>query len=179
MTASAPCRGGVIWITGLPAAGKTTFATALYDCLRQRGRPVLWLDSDDLRRVMTPNPTYSAQERDVFYGALGHVAQRAADGGVLAIVSATAPKRSYRDSVRKKVERFVEIWLTCPYEVLRERDKKGLYRRYEAGEISNLPGRGAAYEEPKDPHLTFASNDMSTKQMSEKTMSYLADREMV
>lgn len=150
-------RGGVLWLTGPPASGKTALAGPLVDALAARGRATLWLDSDELRRVLTPAPTYSPAERDWFYGVLGHVAILAARGGVVVVVSATASRRAYRDEVRRAVGAFMEIYLQCPPETLRARDPKHLYRRAAAGEIDTLPGAGAAYEPPEHPELVLDS----------------------
>jgi adenylylsulfate kinase len=54
--------GFAIWLTGLPSSGKTTLAHALSRLLAERGIAVQILDSDGLRRRLTPNPTYSAEE---------------------------------------------------------------------------------------------------------------------
>ncbi|MFN2243516.1 MAG: adenylyl-sulfate kinase, partial [Anaerolineae bacterium] len=59
--------GFAIWLTGLPSSGKTTLAYSLSRLLNERGSAVQILDSDELRRRLTPNPTYSAEERDWFY----------------------------------------------------------------------------------------------------------------
>ena len=49
-----------VWITGLPASGKSTIARALVHELGSRGvDDVAVLESDALRRVLTPAPTYS------------------------------------------------------------------------------------------------------------------------
>jgi adenylylsulfate kinase len=59
-----------IWITGLPASGKSTIVTALKPQLEGLGLTVEVLESDEVRRVITPTPTYSEAERDLFYRAL-------------------------------------------------------------------------------------------------------------
>jgi adenylylsulfate kinase len=41
---------GTIWLTGLPAAGKSTIAMAVGQRLRSMGRPSVILDGDELRR---------------------------------------------------------------------------------------------------------------------------------
>jgi adenylylsulfate kinase len=148
-------KGAVIWITGRPATGKSTLAKGLLTQLAARGQATLWLDSDDLRPFLTPNPDYSDGERDRFYAAVGHLARRGAEGGSVVVVSATASKRGYRDEVRKDVPRFSEVWLTCDRDELRRRDIKGLYKASEAGEIQNLPGVGAEYEAPKNPDVVI------------------------
>ncbi len=153
--------GAVVWICGLPASGKTTLAKNLVAFLRDREVPVMWLDGDDLRAVMTPEPTYSDEERERFYGTLGHLARRAAEGGVVAVVSATAAKRRHRDRVRADVPCFVEVWLRCDDGELRRRDPKGLYRAAAAGQVAALPGVGTPFEEPEAAEIVLHSDQLA------------------
>src|SRR4051794_36473720 len=44
--------GATVWLTGLPAAGKSTIARALARRLRSEGRSVAVLDGDLLRRTI-------------------------------------------------------------------------------------------------------------------------------
>lgn len=150
--AIAQARGGVYWLCGVPASGKTTLARGLVAALRGGGLDVLWLDSDDLRAVMTPDGGYGAAERARFYATIAHLAIRAAEGGVTVVISATAPSRAPRDRVRAAVARFVEIWLDCDPAALRgARDIKGLYAAADAGQITRLPGVGVPAEPPSHP----------------------------
>jgi adenylylsulfate kinase len=165
--------GAVIFVVGVPASGKTTLAQGLILELRRRGVPTLWLDSDDLRAVLTPAPTFSDPERDWFYGAIGHLAWRAAQGGVTVVISATASRRRYRDELRARVRRFVEVWLTCGDDVLRTRDPKGLYRAAAAGSISRLPGAGAAFEAPLAAELTFDTSVGDVSQRIDEVLRWL------
>lgn len=169
-------EGTVIWLTGLPATGKTTLGELLHQELRTRSLPTLWLDSDDLRSVMTPTPTYSEAERDVFYGTLGHVATLAADSGIVVIVSATGCKRRYRDRVRAEVLRFEEILLICDPETLRRRDPKGLYRRAAGGSITSLPGIGAPYEDPMAPEMVLDTGMGSPRELTELILRHLESK---
>ena len=93
-----------IWITGLPASGKSTIVSALKPQLEGLGLTVEVLESDEVRRVMTPKPTYSEAERDLFYRALVFTGQRLVAHGVTVIFDATASRRVYRDFA-KSVDR--------------------------------------------------------------------------
>jgi adenylylsulfate kinase len=46
-----------IWITGLPASGKSTIVLALRPQLEALGLTVEVLESDEVRRRLTPQPT--------------------------------------------------------------------------------------------------------------------------
>lgn len=153
-------KGAVIWITGLPGSGKSTLAAGLVQLMQQGGIASLWLDGDDLRSVMTPAATYSRSERDVFYATLGHLGRLAATGGVTAVISATADRRTYRDSVRQVVPRFVEVWLRCASEELARRHPDRLYGKAQNGELKNLPGYDSPYEEPTAAEVTIDSDSV-------------------
>jgi adenylylsulfate kinase len=173
VTAHSQLQGTVLWLTGPPATGKTTVAAGLLEQLHRREIITLWLDSDDLRNVFTPHPTYSPEERDVFYASVGHIAKRAAEGGVTVVISATASRRCYRDHLRQKVPRFVEIELTASPETLRSRDIKGLYKMADGGQITQLPGAGAEYERPLRPELSLDADRYSPAELVEMVMHWL------
>jgi adenylylsulfate kinase len=56
-----------VWVTGLPASGKSTLTRALKAQLTERGIDVAVLESDELRLVFTPDPRYDENERATFY----------------------------------------------------------------------------------------------------------------
>jgi adenylylsulfate kinase len=143
--------GFAIWLTGLPSSGKTTLAHALSRLLAERGIAVQILDSDGLRRRPTPNPTYSAEERDWFYGIITFLAELFTTNGVSVLIAATASRQVYRQAARERIVRFAEVYVECPPEVCRARDSKGLWERPDGGETTNLPGAGALYEAPDAP----------------------------
>ncbi len=172
-----PAPGLVVWLTGRPASGKSTLARALETRLRARGLATLWLDSDSLRRILTPEPTYDDAERKRFYGALAHLAALAAAGGAVAIVSATAARRAYRDACRAAVgDRFVEVWVRCDLETLRARDPKGLYGRAARDTITRLPGVGVPYEPPEAPELVLDTADAGVEALADRLAAEVGAR---
>lgn len=142
-----------VWLTGLPASGKSTIARALSALLAARGVRVVVLESDDVRRLFTPKPRYDAPERDRFYGALADLARLLAGDGVPVLVAATANFRAYRDRARAGIPRFLEVFVDCPLPVCRARDPKGIYHRADAGSAPNVPGVSATYEPPLRPEV--------------------------
>lgn len=162
---------GVVWVVGRPASGKTTLARRLTDAMKAAELPVLWLDSDDLRAVMTPTATYREGERDTFYATLAKLVELCVAGGVNAVVSATASKREYRRVVRQRVGSFVEVYVRCSEETLRERDPKGLYAKVTKGVIENLPGIDTPFDEPQRADVVVDSDTMD----EDETFRVVAD----
>ena len=153
-----------IWITGLPASGKSTIVSALKPQLEGLGLTVEVLESDEVRRVITPIPPYSEAERDLFYRALAFTGQKLVAHGVTVVFDATASRRVYRDFAKSAIPRFIEVSVECPLAVCMERDKKGTYRKGQMGDSHTVPGLQSPYEPPIDPDLRI---DTTTTPLSE------------
>ncbi len=149
-------RGFAVWITGLPASGKSTVTGCLVHELAARGIDVAILESDALRRVVTPHPTYTDEERETFYRTMTYIGALLVAHGVPVIFDATANRRAYRAEARAAIERFVEVYVDCPLDVCIARDPKGLYRKARSGETSTLPGVQASYESPERPDVVVS-----------------------
>jgi adenylylsulfate kinase len=148
-----------IWFTGLPASGKSTLANLLAQEIEALGLKVQVLDSDELRQVLTPRPTYSAQERKWFYQALAYIGKLLTQNGVNVIFAATAHRSIYRERARVYFKRFVEIYVKCPLEVCIARDQKGIYQKALSGEAQNVPGVQELYEVPEMPAIVVDTEE--------------------
>lgn len=144
-----------VWITGLPASGKSTLARALAEELERRGKRVCILESDTLRKILTPAPRYDEAERNTFYGAVAHFAGVLTAHGVPVVVDATGNRRAYRDRAREGIPNFLEVYVECPLSVCLSRDPKGIYRRGIDGTATDVPGLTAEYEPPLRPDFVF------------------------
>ncbi|HXF92504.1 MAG TPA: adenylyl-sulfate kinase [Nitrospiraceae bacterium] len=165
-----------VWLTGLPASGKSTIATALRPKLEALGLRVDVLESDEVRRVLTPEPTYSPEERDLFYRALAFTGARLVEHGVSVIFDATAAKRAYRDLARSLIPRFLEIAVDCPLEVCMARDNKGTYRKGRGGESATVPGLQVPYEEPLKPDLRIDTTTATPAEAAAQVMTLITQR---
>jgi adenylylsulfate kinase len=144
-----------VWITGLPACGKSTIAAKLIAQLNARGVDVALLESDELRKILTPHPRYDPEERDTFYRQMVYVGVLLTRHGVPVIFDATANRRVYRDWARQQISKFVEVYVECPLATCIARDPKGIYRRAREGEAATVPGLQAAYEAPEMPEVVL------------------------
>ncbi len=62
-------QGIVVWITGRPASGKSTFGGLLAGLLRADGVPCALLDGDEIREALGRPAGRGREERDAFYEA--------------------------------------------------------------------------------------------------------------
>lgn len=162
-----------IWITGLPASGKTTIRKALVKRLEDAGIKVQVLESDELRRILTPKPTYSIEERDSFYRAMIYIGKLLIKNGVNVIFDATANKRLYRDKARGAVTNFIEVFVKCPISVCMQRDPKGIYKKAKEGEATTVPGLQELYEEPLNPEIVIESDKENPEEGAERIFQWL------
>jgi adenylylsulfate kinase len=159
-----------IWITGLPASGKSTIVSALKPQLEGLGLTVEVLESDEVRRVVTPIPTYSEAERDLFYRSLAFTGQKLVTHGVTVVFDATASRLVYRDFARSVIPRFIEIAVECPLTTCMERDRKGTYRKGQRGESLTVPGLQSPYEAPINPDLRINTTTTTSDAAARKIL---------
>jgi adenylylsulfate kinase len=153
--------GWTLWLTGPPAAGKSTIGRALHARLRDLGCHTVLLDSDDLRPLFLPDLAYSDDERAEFYLRLVRLALLVTRSGVSVIIAATGNRREYRDQAHRLLTPFAEVWVRCPLPVCQARDPKGLYAAAAEGSIANLPGVDTPYEPPIAPAITVDSDQQA------------------
>jgi adenylylsulfate kinase len=165
-----------IWLTGLPASGKSAITAALKPKLEALGLRVEVLESDELRRALTPSPTYSREERDLFYRALAVMGSRLVAHGVTVIFDATANRQAYRDFARMLIPRFMEVAVECPLDVCMARDKKGTYKKGLAGESATVPGLQDSYEAPLKPEVRIDSANTPPEAAADLLLASLQER---
>jgi adenylylsulfate kinase len=145
--------GRVVWITGLPASGKSTLAERLAARLQERGVCRAVLDSDAVRASLSPPPGYGAQGRDDFYTTLARMAALLAAQDMVVVVAATANLRRYRELARELAPGYIEVHVDTGASECEARDPKGLYAAARKRDITNLPGVGSTYEPPERPDV--------------------------
>ncbi len=147
-----------IWLTGLPAAGKSTIARALADAMRARGRQVEVLDDDEVQGALTTDFGASKADSVADTRRVGFVAGVLNRNGIDAIVATIAPFAEGRVAACRFATEIVVVYVNCPIEVCANRDPKGLYRRAFTGETTGLAGVDAPYEPPDAPDLELRTD---------------------
>ena len=172
-------KGFTLWFTGMSGAGKSTLSAPIAERLRQLGHKVEVLDGDVVRTNLSKGLTFSKEDRDINVRRIGFVSNLLSRNGVVAITAAISPYREVRDEVRQMITNdgagFVEVYVSCPVEVLATRDVKGLYKKAQAGEIKNFTGLDDPYEPPVNPEVVVDSSQEKVEDSVEKIISRLKE----
>ncbi len=154
--------GATIWLTGLPASGKSEIAYAVERRLFDRGRLAIVVDPDDglssRARPDGSSPRFTPE-----------MARRMTDSGVLTIFSFASPLRADRSVVRDTVgaDRFIEVHVATSLDLCRERDTRGNY------DTAHAP---PSYEAPREPDVSVRLDDMSVEDAAKVVVKAIEER---
>ena len=166
-------KGFTLWFTGLPCSGKSTLARKVEETLLERGVNCEVLDGDEVRENLSKGLTFSKEDRDINIRRIGYVCKLLSRNGAIAIAAAISPYKAIRDEIRDQHERFVEVYVKAPVDVLQERDVKGMYKKALAGEIKNFTGVSDPYEEPDNPEIVIDTDKESIDESTHKIIRTL------
>jgi len=166
-------NGLVIWLTGLPCAGKTTIGDKLFEVLKKKGFSVVRLDGDVIRKSVNENLGFSKKDRDRNLEIVSDLSKSLNDKGNIVIASFVSPYREQREKIKRKTGNFIEVFVNAPLEVCEKRDKKGLYKKARLGKIKNFTGISDPYENPVNPELELKTDKETVKESVNKVIKYL------
>ena len=168
-----------LWLTGLPASGKSTITAHLVEQLREIGVNITVLESDVLRKLFSSQPRYDEQDREYFYGAIAFIGRVLTAHGIPVIFDATANLRAYRNRARQEITRFVEVFVDAPLEVCMRRDPKAIYRKARDGEATQVPGLQAVYEPPEHPEIVIDADREDPGEAAQRIVAFLRSKQFV
>jgi len=155
-------KGCTVWLTGLPASGKSAVAFALERRLFDVKRLAMVVDPDDgLSKGRQPLGSSPWQTPEL--------ARRSTDAGLIVIFAYASPFRADREAIRDAVgaERFVEIHVATSLEKRRSRDARG---DYGAGQVHPVE------EPPQKPDAVVSLDEMDPEEAAYEIVNVLVKR---
>jgi adenylylsulfate kinase len=165
----------VIWLTGLPSAGKTTLARMLKARLNDIGLNSEILDGDDLRKNISSDLGFSERDRYIQVKRVTYISNLLVQNGIIVIVSLISPLRAHRDNARKDLHNFIEVWTKCSLDTCIKRDVKGLYGLALKGQITDMTGIHQHFEEPLNPEIIVDTEHESPEECTHKILLKIMD----
>jgi len=177
-------KAGVVWLTGLSGAGKSTIVKAVEERLFDADVQTMMLDGDNVRHGLSGDLGFTPADRTENIRRVSEVARLFFEQGNVTLCSFVSPYQEDRDRARELLpadarDRFLEVHVDCPLEVCKERDTKGLYAKAEAGEIANFTGVSAPYEAPADPDVVVNTDEDDVEACVDQIVEALEARGIV
>jgi len=153
----------IIWITGLSGAGKSTLAKEIVVRLRAHGNQVVLLDGDDLREIFGAtnlnSDDFSRAARVKLALKYSYLCRLLSNQGLIVVIATISLFSEVNLWNRKNLNGYYEVYIKVPIEELRRRDQKGIYSRFERGEIKDVSGLDLIIDEPCEPDLLLLYNE--------------------
>ena len=148
---------GVIWITGLSGAGKTTLARRVVGALREDTafgeRALVHVDGDEMRAVFGNDLGHGPADRRANAWRIARTCQLLVRQQCFVVCSTMSMFQEIWAHNRSQLSPYLEVLLSVPMEVLRARDSKGIYR----SGARNVGGVDLDVTWPKTPDLVLSS----------------------
>jgi len=148
-------QGFTVWVTGLPAAGKTEIATLLEEAMLERGLDAERVDAGEIRETFLPGLGSQDDANAGLTRLLGHVCHMLTRNGVIAVAADVSPSQDVRNEIRSQIGRFAEVYLKSP------------------------AGADATYEEPVNPEVVVETADEDAETCAKQVLRTLEIMEWI
>ena len=145
----------VVWLIGLSGSGKTTLANEIVASINIGSKNTILLDGDVIREIFGNDLGYSMEERLLNAQRICQLGKFLDDQGMNVICAILSIFPETRARNRKNVGDYYEVFIDVPIEILVERDSKGIYGKYNRGEISEVVGMDINFPIPDKADLVI------------------------
>ena len=168
-------RPGVLWLTGLSGAGKSTIANLVEKKLHALNRHTYLLDGDNVRHGLSKDLGFTEADRVENIRRVSEVSKLMVDAGLIVITAFISPFRAERAMARSLLQpgEFVEVFVDTPLDVAEANDVKGLYKKARKGELKNFTGVDSPYERPESPEIHIDTQRCSPEQAADQIIERL------
>ena len=148
-------KPGVIWITGLSGAGKTTLAKILYTKLNAKYSNIKLLDGDILRKKLKiqSKKSFTYASRKKIGLKFSEICKKYEKKNYLVIIAVMVLIKDVQIWNKNNFKNYLDIYLNVPLSVLKKRDTKKIYKKFFQKKISNVAGLDLEYDAPRKPYI--------------------------
>lgn len=145
-----------IWITGMPNSGKSTIT---YHLLQKCLRNCVVIDGDRFRERVNPELSFSKKDILENNKVAIKVIKYMMGEGFNVLVAMITPFQEIRDMARREIENYLEVYVSCPESVRRERP--------------NFMKSKIKYEKPKRPDVVVKTDVETIEESAGKVLAAL------
>ena len=173
-------RAHVVWLTGMPGAGKSTLARGLERRLFREGVKTFVIDGEQLRFGLSVDLRFTDADRSEQARRAAEVAHLFQRAGLVVIVALVSPFDADRRYARTLIgpDHFTLVHLRAALQVLRQRERHGLYATADRNPSVLVPGLNAPYEPPEGEHLSFDTSTAEPGLVSDAVADHVLRRIM-
>ena len=144
-----------IWIIGPSAVGKTTVSKIFYDKIKIKNDKLILIDGDKIRNLYENNLGYDPVSRSKNTLRYINLVKWLMEYNISSIVAVISPFEKDRDTCRKEIKNYKEIYLNCSLDERLKRDKKKLYAPALRGEKKFVVDVDIPFDKPKKSELSI------------------------
>ncbi len=165
-------RPATVLLTGLSGSGKSTIARGIERVLFDMGRTAVVLDGEQMRRGLSHDLGYSAEDRSENLRRATHIARLLNVNGLICLAAMVAPSQSVRSKAADLIgkDHFIMIHVNAPIEVCRQRDPSGQH---------SIEPNVTAYETPTNADFVLNTNEQSIEECIGQVLALLQERKIV
>ncbi len=148
----------IVWIIGLSGAGKTTLANQIVCKLREKGKKIVHLDGDLIRNLYGNDIGHSIEDRKKNADRICKLCKFLDLQEIDVVTSILSIFPESRQWCRENLINYYEVFIKTDIQILKKRDSKGIYKKFDRGLIKNVAGLDLNFIEPDRPDLIINNN---------------------
>lgn len=168
----------VVWLVGLSGAGKTTLANKVVTDANQKNINTVLLDGDVIREVFGNDLGYTMEDRLLNAQRICQLGKFLDGQGINVVCAILSIFPETREWNREHIENYYEVFIDTPIETLVDRDTKGIYGKFNRGEISDVAGMDIKFPVPNHADLIIDNSGSEADLLSHsvKIVELIKDR---
>ena len=148
----------IVWIIGLSGSGKSTLAIEVVKKIRMKDKSIIHLDGDLIRELYENDIGHTMEDRKINANRICKLCKFLDDQNIDVVTSILSIFPESRKWCRENLSRYYEVFIKTSINILKERDSKGIYKKYDQGILKNVAGIDIEFIEPESPDLIINNN---------------------